>query len=218
MFINVATQAYPLSYEDIKKTNQHISFTTTMNLEFLSSIGYEPVKISPYPTGLKLHQYATLQPPAFNGTEWVQEFIVEDYVFTGLTDVNNQPIDPVVAETHFVEHTKRQLRAQLARYRYIVETGGIEVNGVFVMTDRTSQSSIIGAHIRSQINPFATVDWKGVDGWVQLNNAAITAMSTAVLNHVQACFSKERTLSEALDALTLEQLSSFNVHAEWQLI
>ena len=98
---------------------------------------------------------------------------------------------------------KRQKMAELSAARFRLETGGITLpGGVRIATDRDSQGMLSGALITVQRKPAALIDWKGEDGWSQINKAAIEAIADAVSTHVQACFSAERAQSEALAALT----------------
>jgi hypothetical protein len=86
--------------------------------------------------------------------------------------------------------------AELTDARYAAETGGITLNGITVRTDRESQAMLNGAYTTCQMNPDAIIDWKGVNGWVQLDASAITAIAQAVSAHVQSCFTRERLLAE----------------------
>ena len=101
------------------------------------------------------------------------------------------------------EDRKAQRKAELAAIRFEHETAGIAINGVSVETNRDSQAMINGAWSSAQINPSILIDWKGADGtWVQIDAATITGIAMAVSAHVQACFSRERVLSDLIDAAT----------------
>lgn len=88
---------------------------------------------------------------------------------------------------------------QLAALRYEKETAGIEVNGSRIRTDRETQSILDSAQRKAESNPDLVVDWKGENGWVELTSPQIIAIGSAVFDHVQACFKRERELSELLD-------------------
>lgn len=83
------------------------------------------------------------------------------------------------------------LYAYAASKRYAVETGGIVLNGMHIMTDRASQSMITGAYNYVQANPEVTVRFKTVGGFVELRAAQMTAIANAVGAHVQAAFTAE---------------------------
>ena len=95
---------------------------------------------------------------------------------------------------------KAARKADLAAYRYARETGGITVGGAEIRTDLESQAKIVGAHALVTAAPEKVIDWKGADGWVQLNASAVTAIALAVGTHIQACYSAEKTHAEAIDA------------------
>lgn len=92
--------------------------------------------------------------------------------------------------------------AALAAYRYQRETGGITVGGVAVTTDRESQGMLAGALAFVSLAPEVLIDWKGANGWAQINADGVGAIAHAVGAHVQACFTAERHHSEALGQLT----------------
>lgn len=92
------------------------------------------------------------------------------------------------------------LKAYTAAKRYAVETGGTSLNGMRVYTDRGTQNAIdrtlnaIEKGIAS-----VPVGWKGAEGWIDLDAAALTAIGAAVAKHVQAAFAAERSVSDAID-------------------
>ena len=107
--------------------------------------------------------------------------------------------------------------AELAAYRYGIETGGIVVAGAAIRTDRESQGLIAGAFNAVQQDPAKTIDWKAADGtWTQLGAAQIAAIAVAVADHVQACFSQERVHAEALAQLdTVAALVAYDISVGW---
>lgn len=106
--------------------------------------------------------------------------------------------------------------SELAAYRYEKETSGITLNGVAIETNRESQALINGAWSFSQLNPAVLIDWKGANGWIQIDAATIAAIAGAVATHVQACFSTERVHAEAIAALeTSEAVQSYDITGGW---
>ncbi len=113
---------------------------------------------------------------------------------------------------------KSQRLAELAALRYQHETAGITLSGMTIETDRQSQALITGAWSISQINPAILIDWKGVNGWVQIDAATITAIAGSVAGHVQTCFSQERIHAEAIAALTTpEAVQAYDLTTGWPL-
>jgi hypothetical protein len=219
MFIHVATQTYPLSYDDIRGRHPQISLSESIDHQTLSDLGYEAVNQLPYPSSLRADQYAEPAAPNLQGGKWVRGWNVFTYSFTGQVDENEQPIPPEQAKAVFAEQVKANLRAQLAAHRYKVETSGVTMpGGTIIRTDRESQATITGAYTTSLLNPSVVIDWKGANGWVQINAAQIAAIASAVTQHVQSCFSKEKQLSEKLDTLTPEQVFAFDVETEWNAL
>lgn len=94
------------------------------------------------------------------------------------------------------------LRERLAQYlpfrRWWAETGGIEIAGTVVATDRQSQQMISGALAYLSRNPTASIRWKTPDGWTTVGLAQIGAIADAVGAHVQACFAREAELAGQL--------------------
>lgn len=98
-----------------------------------------------------------------------------------------------------LEAVKTRRLSELAALRYTKETGGIEVSGQNIKTDRESQAMLNGALAFVTQSPAALIDWKVAPGeFVQLNAAQITAIATAVAQHVQACFSAEKDHAELI--------------------
>lgn len=102
--------------------------------------------------------------------------------------------------------------------RWQVETGGTTINGAPIRTDEVSQAKITGA-----VNLFANdptldaIDWEAQPGvWVTIDEVAMTAIGVAAGRHVQACFSRARVLSEAVEAATDQaELDAVDIEAGW---
>lgn len=106
--------------------------------------------------------------------------------------------------------------AALAAKRWGVETGGIEVDGAVIRTDIDSQTKIAGALQMVQRNPETIIDWKGATGWVQLDATAVAVIADLVAAHVQACFTRERVLSDTITAAThTAALDAIDINAGW---
>jgi hypothetical protein len=104
----------------------------------------------------------------------------------------------------------------LATKRYEVETGGVTVGGVTIMTDAVSQAKLTGAWLRVQRKPSASIRWKGRDGWVTVGKAEIEALVDAVSDHVQTCFDKEYAHSEVITALTtIASVDAYDIETGW---
>ncbi len=106
--------------------------------------------------------------------------------------------------------------SELAAYRYAQETAGITLNGTMIRTGLESQAKINGAWSAAQMNPAILIDWKGGNGWGQIDAAMIAVIAGAVASHVQACFSNERFHAEAIGALeTVEAVQAYDFTTGW---
>jgi len=125
------------------------------------------------------------------------------------------PQQIVEAEVLTGDALKSALKAYAAQKRYAVETGGMSFNGLAIPTDRETQSKLSGAVLAFQTGALSNaIDWKTAAGWVQLDQAAVTALASAVAAHVQAAFSSEKTVSSAIDAETITTIHQINA-ANW---
>jgi len=92
------------------------------------------------------------------------------------------------------------LKAYAAFVRYAKEIGGMEVGGVHVATDETSQAKLTGAYLKASRDATFTTDWKGTDGtFTSLDADSIIALGDAVLAHVAACFAAEKMVAAEID-------------------
>lgn len=106
------------------------------------------------------------------------------------------------------------LKAYAARKRFEIETGGLLVGGIDVATDRESQALINGAYAAMQLDPGRLIKWKGINGFVEVDAAAMTAIAEAVASHVQACFAAEAEIVAAISAGTISSKAEIDA-AGW---
>jgi hypothetical protein len=67
----------------------------------------------------------------------------------------------------------------------------------------------MGAALFAKEDPTYTVNWKGENGWVVLDAQTILYLASQVRAHVQACFDKEKQLTEKIMAATsIEELET----------
>lgn len=100
--------------------------------------------------------------------------------------------EPSVPPT--LDELKQRKREEIAFARFEAETGGVEVTGVTVRTDRESQSMITGAALKAMQDAEYVCRWKTVDGFVELTALQILGVADAVRAHVQAAFDREADL------------------------
>ncbi len=113
-------------------------------------------------------------------------------------------------EQEKLEELKQTKLQEIAYARWKEETGGLTLpDGTVVKTDRESQSLLMGAALFAKEDPTYAVNWKGADGWVTLDASTILQLGAAVRQHVQACFDKEKQLTEKIMAATsIEELEA----------
>lgn len=128
----------------------------------------------------------------------------------GATGSYTPPADPA-NEPMTLERAQAMKLAELADWRYSMETGGINVAGTKIKTDRESQATLTGAFISLSQGLATTIDWKADGGqWVTLTLAEITPIAQAVVAHVQACFTAEKALVAEIRSMTsIEAVQSF---------
>lgn len=103
-------------------------------------------------------------------------------------------------EPKTVASTRKRKLAEIADWRYKLETAGVRVGPTLILTDRGSQAQITGAYTTLKNGLLPSVNWKGSDGnWAPLTLAEIEPVAAAVAQHVQACFDAEMALCARVD-------------------
>ena len=114
-----------------------------------------------------------------------------------------------VTQAEMDERDKQDLMNRSARTRYEHETGGTTVDGMHVATDRQSQALITGAFSSAkdaqESGEAWSIRWKSAGGWVELDADQMIGLGRAVRAHVQACFDREKELTEAVEDGTFEE-------------
>lgn len=114
------------------------------------------------------------------------------------------------------EEVKSQKLKELADYRYMIESGGININGVSIFTDPLSQAKLTGAWVRMQLDPNKPIRWKGKNEWVEVNKQEIEMTAMAVSNHVQSCFNIEYVHVQNIEGIVdVEELRNYDVTTGW---
>jgi hypothetical protein len=95
-------------------------------------------------------------------------------------------------------------RLSIAEKRWEVEVSGVEFGGKNYPSDRSSQQVISTMFFMAQASPSYAVNFKSLDGFVQLSNSDIIALGMAIHNHVQGAFQRESELMEIEGATYLD--------------
>lgn len=105
---------------------------------------------------------------------------------------------------------------ELASKRFEVETGGVDVGGSIILTDRESQAQITGAYNAAKNGLLSTLNFKASSGWITLTAAEMIAIGEAVYAHVQRCFNIEKQHSEAISLLTTaKEVADYDINTLW---
>lgn len=174
---NGVVVAYPYSDYRLRQDNPNVSFPAALDDTIRAHFGVLPVEPTEVPYGKR----SVAVTAAYAGG-----FLKEIHA---LEDVP-------------LEELRREKLAALAARRWQVETGGVMVAGALIRTDDTSQGKITGADRLFERDPeLAVIDWEAQPGvWVTVDRDTMTAIGIAVGRHVQACFSRAKTLSQAIMA------------------
>lgn len=189
MYLKDSTQ---YTIRQIRKLHPQVSIPDGADLTDLGYYRIEPVT---QPTAQPGERVTAGDPEEYAPGKWRETWIV---TAIPLSEVQAQRLN------------------ELAALRYQHETAGITLNGTVIETDRESQALITGAYSYSLLNPSVLIDWKAESGWIQIDAATIAGIAGAVASHVQACFSNERTLSEAImSAETVEAVQAIDLTTGW---
>jgi len=133
----------------------------------------------------------------------VDDVIPEGKIATGSTLEND---DGTIRRRWTLEDipapTKSDLLARAAERRWQRETGGITVMDMVVPTDERTQNVLSAAFVSAKDDPlFDVEDWKVAPGvYTTLSNAVVQSLALGVRAHVQACFSLNRQVDDAIEA------------------
>ena len=111
---------------------------------------------------------------------------------------------------------KLQKKAALAEKRWQVETAGINVNGFIIKTDRESQTQITCAMFAIERGYLTHVNWKGENGWIEMDTSVVANLPPLVSDYVQLCFQKEKQMCDIIDSInTIEELNNIDLEVGW---
>jgi hypothetical protein len=119
-----------------------------------------------------------------------------------------------------VTKIKEKLLNDLNKYARKIETGGILVNGSPVQTTTKAQNRLNGVYAACQLNTERIINFKSYDGsWVQLSVDAVNAIASAVADHVQACFTHEKSIAELINsAESYDDFIAIDITVGWPTV
>jgi hypothetical protein len=175
-----------------------------------TSPGRQTMHISarlPY-VGETLEQIVDMYSPSAYWQQQDAEVVVPTVGTSGTSNSSaNEPIT--------LEAAKYRKLAEIANWRYRRETSGITLNGAKILTDRESQATVTGAFASLQAGLIQSVDWKAASGqWLSIGLQEMTAIAQAVAEHVQDSFTREKVLTQMVDAAqTVEDVEAIDIRS-----
>ncbi|HFU3176398.1 DUF4376 domain-containing protein [Escherichia coli] len=142
-----------------------------------SVLEYTPVVSAPAPASDPVRQSCVEVTPVFVNGVLTQQWRVE-----------------TLPRARLVEN----LLNELAGIRWQRETGGLELSGMKVLTDRESQAQLTGAWQSLQAGLISETEWKAADGWMRVTLKELEPVARAVAVHVAKCFAAEKQVSELI--------------------
>lgn len=139
---------------------------------------------------------------------WIEE---EAVYIAPVIGTSGSYTPPVRVET--LDSAKEEKKAAIAFWRYQREIAGVTVGSSLFPTDRRSQARVASAYTSLKDGLLASVDWKTESGqFVTLGLAEVTAVASAVAQHVQDCFTIEKQLYLNVEACTsIEEVNTLNL-------
>jgi|GEM_PF-1259043 len=127
-----------------------------------------------------------------NKGEWAEEWAaVHRYAIANPGEVTLELPQPAPT----LEELKANAIAAIKEKSWLVETGGITLQGMAIPTDRESQAMVTGAVVGTLLNPSQVTRWQtagvnpdGTPVFIGLDGDTIKYIGMAVRQHVQACF------------------------------
>ena len=203
IFVDVKLKKYPVKIENLKSDYSNVSFPSIITDDFLSFLGLVEVQ------------------PVMKPVETTGFSVIEDYPreqagkFFQNWKIVKSNLTPREQAARF-EETKKLKILELSKLRFEKEVSGISVSGISVKTDRESQSQLATAVLTIKERFANSINWKGDNGWVNLNQTQILHISKMVSQYVQGCFNVEQMHYEKINnARSVEEINSYDLTVGW---
>lgn len=205
MYFRPETEQIFQTHSEIRIAFPDTSFPALLTDEIIQDFGVFPIT-QVTPEYDPITQEVTELLPELVDDVWVQQWEVHE-------------LDPAQVDENLVA-AKAGLMEAATAMRWDVMTGGISLpGGMQVGTTIDDQNRITSVVANATLTGLADtdeVDFKANNGWVRVTIGQIRAMAGAIGQHVQACYTAERTHHEAIDLLTTpEEINAYNVNARW---
>lgn len=114
-------------------------------------------------------------------------------------------------ETKSKEILLEKLNSRVSKMKTEKEYGGCDYQGHILASDTESQSKISSTLLGFMSGMISEVNFKFKDGFVNMNQEQLTAVSTFLMSHVQSCFTAESLTKEQIAKLNLDELLEYDV-------
>ena len=122
-------------------------------------------------------------------------------IIPGLIDAGDSKIGDVWDGENFstpiplLETRLEELKTQ----RQKIEFGGIDFNGVIIDTSRAGRAAMSECQDAFDLDSTRIIDFKAESGWTTIDKTTFDSIAPALADFVQACFTREKELSIALE-------------------
>lgn len=172
----------------IKRLFPNVSFPANVTNEILAEYNFYPME-SNYPEINTITQEYNEATYTFDGTKVTQTYSV---VYKDIDVIKNYLKDIVKQNRKIAE-----------------EAGVILPNGHRVYTHREDQAIIQGLVLSLQLGLVETVNFKTMDGFLELDAQGVMDLAMRVAEHVQGAFTQEAELTAIINnATTIEELET----------
>lgn len=203
IYFDVASKKYPITIDMLKNRYPNVSFPSIITDDFLSFLGLVEVIPVERPIDTDTHSVIEDLPRAQNGKFYQNWKIVK----LNLTDAE---------KNERIQDVRQKKINDLTTLRFEKEVNGINVNGISVRTDRESQSQLAAAVLTLKEKFANSINWKGENGWVNLNQAQILQISKIVSQYVQGCFNVEQMhYAKIANLRSVEEINKYDFTVGW---
>lgn len=102
----------------------------------------------------------------------------------------------------FVKNTlvsSSALKSYLANQRYLLEVGGLDINGFMIDTSRESQAKIASSNLLAQVDPEEPIAFKASNGWVTLDSTTMQNIAVTVGRFVRDLYKAEEEIETRIN-------------------
>lgn len=140
-------------------------------------------------------------------TNWIESFPPESVTDETTNEVTNYDRNSFKYENDEwvddLDYIKTAQKKKIYAVRWEKERSGFTFNGFKINTDDVSQTKINGAVSSVLVDSTYTLNWRCDDGtFVTLDGDTIKALGSAVRNHIQTQFDKEKDYCALIDTKT----------------